>query len=224
MKNHHKNCRFVILISGRGSNMQKIVESSIYGKWPATICAVISNDPSSLGLQWAKDRNIPTDSLDHKNYANRDLFDQALKKKIDEYFPDYVLLAGFMRILSKDFVDHYKHRLINIHPSLLPSFPGLNTHYKAIEKGVKIHGCTIHFVNSELDDGPIIIQGCLSVKSNDDSASLAERVLKIEHKIFPLVCKWLSLGKIVINQENKVEVKGENNLLFYDDVDHMQLF
>ncbi|MBW0454305.1 MAG: phosphoribosylglycinamide formyltransferase [Candidatus Kinetoplastibacterium crithidii] len=214
MKTYHKNCRFVILISGRGSNMQKIIESCIAEKWPATICAVISNDPNSKGLEWAKSKGIDAISLNHKDFHSRELFDQFLIDNIDKYDPDYVLLAGFMRVLTKGFVDHYKDMLINIHPSLLPSFPGLNTHSRALEKGVLFHGCTIHFVNADLDDGPIIAQGCLPVLPRDNEESLSESVLGIEHKIYPLVVKWLSMGKISIDKSRKVSVEGESRFIF----------
>lgn len=172
----------VILISGRGSNMQAIVEAQIPN---ANIAAVISNRPEAAGLAWAKAQGIETRTLDHKNYASREAFDAALMAAIDAFTPDVVVLAGFMRILTAELTRHYAGRLINIHPSLLPAFPGLHTHQRAIDEGCQFAGCTVHFVTEELDHGPIITQGIVPILPNDSADDLAARLLKIEHQIFP---------------------------------------
>lgn len=177
----------VILISGRGSNMQAIVDAQIAG---AHICAVIANRADAAGLAWAAQRGIATAVLDHKLYDGRDAFDQALVSLIDSYAPDLVVLAGFMRILTVDFVNHYTGRLINIHPSLLPAFTGLRTHERALAEGVKITGCTVHFVTAELDHGPIILQAALAVLDDDSVDSLSARMLVQEHLIYPQAVRW----------------------------------
>lgn len=178
--------RIVILISGRGSNMRAILEAKIRAK----ICAVISNRSGVEGLEIAANCGVPTAVVDHKQFSARAEFDRALAQKIDEFNPDLVVLAGFMRILGDEFVGHYAGRLINIHPSLLPSFPGVDTHQRAIEEGVKIHGCTVHFVTEKLDHGPIIIQAAVPVVDGDDEKSLAQRVIRAEHRIYPQAVKW----------------------------------
>lgn len=172
----------VILISGRGSNMQAIVEANIPN---ARIAAVLSNRPDAAGLSWAAARNIETASLDHKTYGSRLEFDQAMMALIDHYQPDLVVLAGFMRILTPEFCTRYQGRLINIHPSLLPAFTGLHTHERALETGCRLAGCTIHFVTPELDCGPIIAQAAVPIVDGDTPDSIAARVLKAEHQIFP---------------------------------------
>ncbi|WP_035057902.1 phosphoribosylglycinamide formyltransferase [Andreprevotia chitinilytica] len=172
----------VILISGRGSNMQAIVEAQIDG---AKIAAVIANRADAAGLAWAAERGIATAVLDHKQFAGRDAFDAALAELIDSYVPDLVVLAGFMRILTPGFVNHYANRLINIHPSLLPSFTGLHTHERAIAEGVKFAGCTVHFVTADLDHGPIVAQAVVPVLDDDTPDALAARVLKEEHRLYP---------------------------------------
>lgn len=177
----------VILISGRGSNMQAIVDAQIAG---AHICAVIANRADAAGLAWAAQRGIATAVLDHKLYDGRDAFDGALASLIDSYAPDLVVLAGFMRILTVDFVNHYAGRLINIHPSLLPAFTGLRTHERALAEGVKITGCTVHFVTAELDHGPIILQAALAVLDDDSVDSLSARMLVQEHLIYPQAVRW----------------------------------
>lgn len=172
----------VILISGRGSNMQAIVEANIPN---ARIAAVLSNRPDAAGLSWAAARNIETAHLDHKTYGSRLEFDQAMMALIDHYQPDLVVLAGFMRILTPEFCTRYQGRLINIHPSLLPAFTGLHTHKRALETGCRLAGCTIHFVTPELDCGPIIAQAAVPIVDGDTPDSIAARVLKAEHQIFP---------------------------------------
>ncbi|HEY9103860.1 phosphoribosylglycinamide formyltransferase [Chitinimonas sp.] len=172
----------VILISGRGSNMQAIVEAAIPG---ARIAAVLSNRPDAAGLAWAAERGIATEALDHKAYDSREAFDAALAARIDAYAPDLLVLAGFMRILSAGFTEHYAGRMFNIHPSLLPAFTGMHTHRRAIEAGCKLAGCTVHFVTAELDHGPIVAQAAVPVLDDDTEATLAERVLAAEHQLYP---------------------------------------
>lgn len=172
----------VILISGRGSNMQAIVEAAIPG---ARIAAVLSNRPDAAGLAWAAERGIATEALDHKAFDSREAFDAALAKRIDAYAPDLLVLAGFMRILSAGFTEHYAGRMFNIHPSLLPAFTGMHTHRRAIEAGCKLAGCTVHFVTAELDHGPIVAQAAVPVLDDDTEATLSARVLEAEHRLYP---------------------------------------
>jgi phosphoribosylglycinamide formyltransferase-1 len=195
--------RIVILISGRGSNMQAILNSDLQ----AEIALVVSNNPDAEGLKIADARGLRTCSLDHRKFPNREAFDSELAEIIDRYSPDLVVLAGFMRILSNWFVNHYRGRLINIHPSLLPAFPGLNTHQRALETGVKIHGCSVHFVTNQLDHGPIIIQAAVPVLADDTPESLAARVLEQEHRIYPQAIRWFLAGKLRL-QENRVLVNS----------------
>lgn len=187
--------KIVILISGRGSNMEALIAERDGGRLPVDIAAVISNRPAAKGLETAAAAGIATRCLDHKAYAGRDEFDAALAACIDEFTPDLVILAGFMRILTPTFVRHYEGRLLNIHPSLLPSFPGLHTHQRALDEGVRIHGCTVHFVTAELDHGPVVIQAAVPVLDGDDEASLAARVLRQEHRIYPQAVRWLAEGR-----------------------------
>ncbi|MDN0084415.1 phosphoribosylglycinamide formyltransferase [Crenobacter sp. SG2305] len=186
----------VILISGRGSNMQAIVDAKIPG---ARIAAVISNRPDAAGLAWAAERGIATAVLDHKQFADRESFDAALAELIDGYQPDLVVLAGFMRILTQGFTAHYAGRMLNIHPSLLPSFPGLHTHQQAINAGCRIAGCTVHFVTAELDHGPIVAQGAVPVFHNDTEATLAARVLEQEHRLYPQAVAQFVAGRLSLD-------------------------
>lgn len=172
----------VILISGRGSNMQAIVNANIPN---ANIVAVLSNNPDAAGLAWAAERGIATASLNHKDFASREAFDQAMMLLIDAYEPDLVVLAGFMRILTPAFCQHYAERCINIHPSLLPAFTGLHTHQRAIDEGCRVAGCTIHFVTEVLDNGAIIAQGVVPILDNDTADDVAARVLAVEHQLLP---------------------------------------
>ena len=172
----------VILISGRGSNMQAIVNANIAD---ANIAAVLSNDPNATGLMWAAERGIATASLNHKNFSTRLDFDRAMMHLIDSYSPDLVVLAGFMRILTPEFCNRYANRCMNIHPSLLPSFTGLHTHQRALDEGCRIAGCTIHFVTEILDNGAIISQGVVPILDGDTAEDIAERVLKVEHQLLP---------------------------------------
>jgi phosphoribosylglycinamide formyltransferase-1 len=192
--------KLVILISGRGSNLQALLEA----KLPCSIAAVISNRADAEGLDIAKAHGIPVAVIEHRNYADRDSFDTALAQAIDAFEPDIVALAGFMRILSTGFVARYHGRLVNIHPSLLPAYSGLNTHARALHDGVKIHGCTVHFVTPDLDHGPIIIQAAVPVLRDDTEQTLAARVLNQEHRIYPQAIKWLSDGRIFLDDHGKV--------------------
>jgi phosphoribosylglycinamide formyltransferase 1 len=191
--NPRKN--IVILISGGGSNMAAIVEASRRGDWGkkhgAEVVAVFSNKPEAEGLAWARAQGLATAALDHKAFASRDAFDAAMMAQIDAFEPALVVLAGFMRILTPCFVDHYAGRLINIHPSLLPAFTGLNTHQRAIDAGCKFAGCTVHRVTGELDHGEILDQAVVPVLPGDSADSLAGRVLAQEHRIFPCVVERL---------------------------------
>jgi phosphoribosylglycinamide formyltransferase 1 len=184
----------VILISGRGSNMQAIVEANL----PVRVAAVISNRPNAAGLEWAAARGIATLTVDHRAHANREAFDATLADEIEAHRPDLVVLAGFMRILGDAFVNRFAGRMLNIHPSLLPAFPGLHTHRRAIEEGVKIHGTTVHFVTPALDHGPIVIQAALPVLPDDTEQSLAARVLVEEHRIYPQAVRWFAEDRLVI--------------------------
>ncbi len=192
--------KIVILISGRGSNMQALLAA----KLPCQISAVISNRADALGLEYANQHGIATHIVAHKDYADRASFDTALADVIDSYQPDFVVLAGFMRILTEHFVNRYHGRLINIHPSLLPAYTGMNTHERALQDGVKIHGCTVHFVTPDLDHGPIIIQAAVPVLGNDTLQSLSARVLKEEHIIYPQAIRWLCSGQVNLNADEKV--------------------
>jgi phosphoribosylglycinamide formyltransferase-1 len=189
----------VILISGRGSNMEALIAARDAGNLPVNIAAVISNRPDAAGLATAARAGIATRHLDHKAFAGREAFDAALAECIDGFAPDLVVLAGFLRILSEGFVRHYEGRLMNIHPSLLPSFPGLHTHQRALEEGVRIHGCTVHFVTPTLDHGPVIIQAAVPVLDGDTESSLAARILVQEHKIYPQAVRWFAEDKLTLD-------------------------
>lgn len=193
----------VVLISGRGSNMEAIARSNIQG---ARVAAVISSRPDARGLTIARDMGIPVVALDHRLFASRDAFDEQLAREIDAFVPDLVVLAGYMRILSDDFVRHYERRMINIHPSLLPCFTGLHTHRRALEAGVRVHGTTVHFVIPELDSGPIVIQAVVPVLSGDDEDSLAARVLRQEHRIYPQAIRWFVEGRLHFDEAGRVTV------------------
>jgi len=206
--------RLVILISGRGSNMQALAQACRNEGWPAEVAAVIASKPEAAGLEWASHQGIPTAALYHKDYASREAFDAALAAEIDRYEPDYVILAGFMRVLTPGFVNHYAGRLVNIHPSLLPAFPGLHTHAQALATGVRVHGCTVHFVTPVLDHGPIIAQGCVPVLAGDTPESLAERVLAVEHRAFPAAVRWLAEGRVTLTSDHRVNVLGDPDRLF----------
>lgn len=198
-------CRFVVLISGRGSNMRAIVNALKNSATPiGEVCAVISNQANAAGIEWAKQQGIPTQVIEHKNYNSRQEFDTELGNVIQAYKPDYILLAGFMRILTADLVNRFSNRIVNIHPSLLPAFPGLNTYQQALDTGTQWHGCTIHFVTANLDSGPIIAQGVVPVYAGDTTNTLAERVLSIEHHIYIQVVIWLAKGWVKLDQNHVI--------------------
>ena len=194
----------VILISGRGSNMQALIEARL----PVKIAAVISSNPEAGGLEIARMHSIETWVVDQMAYPDRVTFDTALAERIDSFQPDLVALAGFMRILGDKFVEHYHGRLMNIHPSLLPAFPGLDTHTRALKAGVKIHGCTVHFVTSQVDHGPIITQAAVPVLPDDTSKTLSARVLQQEHQIYPEAIRWFLEDRLKLSH-NHVSVSGD---------------
>ena len=191
----------VILISGRGSNMQALLEAEL----PVEHIAVISNNPDASGLEIARQYGAETSIVDHRAFPDRQAFDRTLAEKIDTHQPKLIALAGFMRILSDRFVQHYQGRLMNIHPSLLPAFPGLDTHARALREGIKIHGCTVHFVTLQLDHGPIVIQAAIPVLPEDTEKTLAARVLQQEHRIYPQAVRWFMEDRIRLDA-NQVEI------------------
>ncbi|HOL64418.1 MAG TPA: phosphoribosylglycinamide formyltransferase [Accumulibacter sp.] len=197
----------VVLISGRGSNLSALLAAADAGQLGARIVGVISNRPGALGLQNAAARGIATHVVDHRQFADRAQFDAALAEAIDAFAPQLVILAGFMRILGETFVRHYQGRLLNIHPSLLPAYPGLDTHRRALADGVRIHGCTVHFVTPALDHGPVIIQAAVPVLDDDDEATLAARVLAQEHRIYPQAVRWFAEGRLQL-QDARVRLQA----------------
>ncbi|MDH5216732.1 MAG: phosphoribosylglycinamide formyltransferase [Gammaproteobacteria bacterium] len=186
----------VVLISGSGSNLQALIDAEQKDELSGKITAVISNKPDAFGLERARKAGIETQVIDHRNFDDRESYDEALAEAIDQYQPDLVVLAGFMRILTADFVNHYSGRMLNIHPSLLPKYRGLNTHQRAIDDGETHHGVSVHFVTPELDGGPIIVQSSVELHENDDKEILAERVQTQEHLIYPLAVKWFCQNRI----------------------------
>ena len=188
--------RIVVLISGQGSNLDAIVRASEAQDWPGRVVAVISNRAEARGLQFAQARGIATQVLDHKTFVDRSAFDAALAGLIDQHAPDLVVLAGFMRILTPAFVARYEGRMLNVHPSLLPSFTGLHTHRRAIEEGCKVAGATVHFVSADLDHGPIVAQAVVPVLPDDDEPALAKRVLAAEHVLYPRAVGWFVKGEL----------------------------
>lgn len=203
-------CPIAVLISGSGSNLQAIIDHTQDNRIQGDICCVISNKADAYGLERAEMANIPTHVVPHNDYTTRENFDRELIKILHVYKAKLIVLAGFMRILSKVFIDKYQDRIVNIHPSLLPKYPGLDTHKRAIEAGENEHGCSVHFVTTDLDDGPIIIQAKISVKSTDNPEQLAKRVLEKEHIIYPLAVKWFCENKLVVKDKN---IYFKNNLL-----------
>jgi len=196
-------CRVVVLISGSGSNLQALIDDL-----PINIAAVISNKPDVFGLQRAQNANIPQHIINHREYSDRESFDQAVAQTIDQYNADLVVLAGFMRILTGDFVRHYQGRMINIHPSLLPKYQGLHTHQRALEAQDSCHGVTVHFVTEELDGGPNIIQAIVPIVDNDNADTLAKRVQAQEHIIYPMAVNWFANGRLSL-QDNTVKLDDE---------------
>jgi len=196
--------RIVVLISGSGSNLQAIIDACKAQNYPGQVVGVISNKADAYGLTRAENSKIQSQVLSHKNYDTREDYDQALIKQIDNYQPDVVVLAGFMRILTPAFVQHFSGKLLNIHPSLLPKYQGLNTHQRAIDAGDKEHGVSVHFVTEELDGGPVILQAKVPIFDGDDADILASRIHEQEHRIYPLVVKWFCAGRIQMLAEKAV--------------------
>lgn len=191
-----------VLISGRGSNMEALVNATREAGFPARIVCVISNDPAAKGLEWAAAQGLPVETIDHKQFGkDRRRFEETLHAKLTTYNVQLVCLAGFMRILTGWFVDQWRDRLVNIHPSLLPAFPGIHVHEKVIEYGARFSGCTVHFVRAEMDHGPIIVQAAVPVLADDDADALAARILKMEHKIYPQALRWIAEGRVNVFQE-----------------------
>ena len=201
--------RLVVLVSGGGSNLQSIMDACESGNLNAEVAAVISNNPDAGGLVRAAKASIPNLIIDHRQFDSRENFDRELCELIDSFSPDLVILAGFMRILTAELVNHFLGRMINIHPSLLPAYPGLNTHRRAIEAGDKKAGATVHFVTPELDGGPSIIQAQVAIASTDNEQSLAAKVLKLEHLIYPLAVKWFCEQRLVMVNNTELLLDGE---------------
>ena len=202
--------RLVILISGRGSNMAAIVDAERAGTIAGHVVSVISNRPDAAGLSLASARGVPVSVVDQRHFHTQDRpgFESALTAKVDALSPDLVVLAGFMRILSAEFVTRYEGRILNIHPSLLPAYPGLHTHQRALADGVKVHGCTVHFVTTQVDHGPIVAQAAVAVSDDDDAASLSARVLAAEHRILVAAVRWFCDDRLVIDGA-RVRVRNE---------------
>ena len=207
----------VILISGRGSNMEAIVQACAQQNWSARIAAVISNKATAGGLEFAASHGIATAVVDHKQFDSREAFDTELARVIDSYQPDLGVLAGFMRILTEGFVRHYDGRLLNIHPSLLPAFPGLHTHERAIEAGCKLAGATVHLVTPELDHGPIVIQAAVPVLMGDTGDTLSARVLKQEHQIYPRAVRWFVDGDLSVADGRVTHQTGQAQIVWAAD-------
>jgi len=205
--------QIVILISGRGSNMEAIVRACASEGWPARVAAVVSSRPDAAGLEFARQHGIATAIVDHQSFASREAFDAELARVIDAFEPDVVALAGFMRILTDGFVERFDGRLVNVHPSLLPAFTGLHTHRRAIEAGCKLAGATVHFVTPELDHGPIIAQAVVPVLPGDSETTLAARVLAREHRIYPRAVRWLVEGLLRVDAGVVRHLRGESQLL-----------
>lgn len=200
--------RLVVLISGKGTNLQAILDACQAGRLAAQVVAVISNRPGVSGLQRAADAGIPHRVIDHTGFADRAAFDRALAQHIHAYAPDLVLLAGFMRVLTLAFVTQFAGRLLNIHPSLLPAFPGLHTHQRVLDAGVTRHGVSVHFVTPTLDGGPVIAQAAVPVLPTDDVPQLAARVRVAEHRLYPVVVQWLVAGRLSLNTQQQPVFDG----------------
>jgi len=201
----------VILISGRGSNLQAIIDKTAEGELPIDIRAVISNRPDATGLAHARQAGLETRIIDHTAYEDRETFDQALQACIDNYRPGLVILAGFMRILTPGFINHYRGRILNIHPSLLPDFPGLNTHQRALDAGSREHGASVHFVTEDTDGGPVVVQAHVAIGKDDTADNLATRVLEQEHRLYPQAIRWFAEGRIFLDENGHIQLDG--NLL-----------
>ena len=202
--------KVAVLISGRGSNLQALIDAfgPQMASSPVQIVLVLSNRPEAQGLERAAKAGLKTEIVDHKAFARRDDFDVAMDREIRAAGAEFVVLAGFMRLLTEGFINAWKDRMINIHPALLPSFKGLDTHKRALEAGVKLHGCTVHFVRHETDTGPIIAQAAVPVLPGDDEAMLATRVLRAEHKLYPLALRLVAEGKVRVEDERAIVADG----------------
>ncbi len=205
-----KKLSLVVLISGNGSNLQAIIDAIESGDLNAQIQAVISNRPDAYGLKRAQRHNVPAICIDHRNFSNRDSFDRELQQEIDSFKPDLIVLAGYMRILTSRFIHHYYPRMLNIHPSLLPKYRGLNTHQQVLDNADRIHGVSIHIVTPELDSGPVILQGEFAVKPDDNSASLQSKVHQLEHRMYPIIIQWISEQRLKLAQDSII---FDDNLL-----------
>ncbi|ODV00062.1 MAG: phosphoribosylglycinamide formyltransferase [Rubrivivax sp. SCN 70-15] len=205
--------RIVILVSGRGSNMEAIVDACAVQGWPARVASVVSNRADAAGLRFAEAAGIATAVVDHRAFATREAFDTELARVIAGFEPDLVVLAGFMRILGAAFVRQFEGRLLNIHPSLLPAFPGLHTHRRALEAGCQAVGATVHFVTPELDHGPIVMQSVVPVRAGDDEGTLSARVLATEHVIYPLAVRWFVEGRLRVEQGRVRQLDGASQVL-----------
>lgn len=199
--------RLVVLVSGKGSNFEAVVQATRSGQIPAQVVALISNRPQAGALERATRLGIPAKVINHQTYPDRTAFDQALMTTIDAYEPDLVILAGFMRILTPGFVEHYLGRLINIHPSLLPQYPGLHTHARALADQVRQHGASVHFVTQDLDGGPVVLQAAVPIQEGDTAERLAERVHAIEHRLYPLAITWFVMGRLRL-EHNRATLDG----------------
>lgn len=196
--------KIAVLVSGRGSNLQALIDACKDPAFPAEIVCVLSNRPDAYGLERARQAGIPAVVVDHKQYRDRPSFEAALNEALAPFAPELICLAGFMRILTENFTNHWRDRMINIHPSLLPAFRGLHTHERAIESGVRVSGCTVHYVRPEMDDGPIIIQAAAPVLPDDTPDTLAARILELEHKIYPEAVRLIALSKIRVEGQRVV--------------------
>jgi phosphoribosylglycinamide formyltransferase-1 len=202
--------RITILISGRGSNMAALIDAVLEGRIAGAVTHVISNRPDAAGLDFARRHGIATSVVDHRAFASREAFDAVLAETIDSGEPDLIVLAGFMRILGRAFVERYQGRMLNIHPSLLPAYPGTDTHARALADGATRHGCTVHFVTAEVDGGPIVAQAEVSVLPGDDAETLAARVLEQEHRLLPEVIGWFCAGRIALENGRVTVVDAES--------------
>ena len=211
--------RVAVLISGRGSNMQSLVTAAENKNYPAEIVVVVSNKKDAKGIRFAEKKGIPVQVVEHSLYDNRQRHEDEIDKVVREAKAELICLAGYMRVLSESFVNKWEGKIINIHPSLLPSFPGVDTHERALKRGVRVHGCSVHFVTNELDGGPIIAQGVVPVHPNGNAETLAARVLEVEHRLYPHALGLIASGKIRWGGDKNIhtnEAKIEN-LLLYDD-------
>jgi phosphoribosylglycinamide formyltransferase 1 len=196
--------RLAVLISGSGSNLQAIIDAIEGGNLHAKIDTVVSNNPDAFGLQRASKHGLSTTVIDHRDFRDRELYDDALRRHLQSVDPDFIVLAGYMRILSPAFVRAFEHRILNIHPSLLPAYKGLDTHQRALDNAESQHGVSIHLVTAELDDGPILLQGSYPIEAGDSAADLQAKGHRLEHQMYPLLLRWLSEGKLIIDDNGRI--------------------